>query len=131
MKNSSWKLQAACRNEPDLFLEETHFSASEGTPRGSEDAVGRAKKVCLSCPVRQDCYDAAMDDEAYLGGTERHGIRGGLTARDRILIAAKDPTCARCPNPVAKWQRICHIKRLCRSCQQLALHDPSLKYSKN
>ena len=79
--------------------------------------------------VRQTCLDAAMAEEPYLGGTERHGVRGAFTARERVLVAAEDPLCSKCQeNPVAKWQRICHIKRLCRKCQQEIKEDPEKKY---
>ena len=132
MRNNLWRIRAACAGYQDLFLEETQFSASEGTPKGAEGVVGHAKKICFSCPVRDTCLKTAMEDESYLGGTERHGIRGGLTARERILVAAQDPDCARCHrHPVAKWQRICHIKRLCRSCQQDVLLKPEEKYFPN
>jgi hypothetical protein len=132
MRNTEWKLQANCYGDEELFLEDTLLSASEGTPRHAEDAVGRAKKICFSCPVKTQCLTAAMEDESYLGGTERYGIRGGLTARERILIAAQDPMCARCrKKPVTQWQRVIHLKRLCRSCQQLVLADPAEKYFRN
>lgn len=128
MRSTLWKDRAACQEDPDLF-EETQFSASEGTPAHGLALVGRAKQVCFTCPVRQRCLDAAMEDEAYLGGKERHGIRGGLTARERVLIAAKDPKCARCrTRDVAEWARVINLRRLCRGCLADIAIRPAERY---
>ena len=36
-----------------------------------------AKKVCLTCEVRQDCLESALSND------ERFGIWGGLSERER------------------------------------------------
>lgn len=40
-----------------------------------------AKLVCQLCDVRQQCLDFALDTD------ERHGIYGGLSARERRSLA--------------------------------------------
>ena len=42
----------------------------------SEETV-TALRVCATCPVQQICLSVAMDND------ERHGVWGGLTARQR------------------------------------------------
>lgn len=61
----SWREQAACTSaDPDLFYD------------GGASTV-KAKKLCVSCPVRQQCLDTA------LAATERFGIWGGMTPIQR------------------------------------------------
>lgn len=61
-----WQENAACRTEdPDLFFPE------RGSPGDS------AKKVCVTCPVRIPCLEYA------LANSERYGVWGGLTERER------------------------------------------------
>jgi Transcription factor WhiB len=42
-----------------------------------------ALALCRSCQVRDDCLDAAMKEEA---GSQKFGIRGGLTADERKAL---------------------------------------------
>jgi WhiB family redox-sensing transcriptional regulator len=44
---------------------------------GITDDTRAAKRVCLSCPVKQECLDYALERD------EPFGIWGGLTARER------------------------------------------------
>lgn len=91
--------------------------------------VVRAKRTCIVCPVRQQCLDTAMSEERYLGGTERHGVRGGLTAAERIKLAAQDPMCARCRDkPVAPYKEETKAKRLCNSCSISLQNDVLARY---
>jgi WhiB family redox-sensing transcriptional regulator len=63
-----WRFDAACASvDPDLFF-----------PRRGEEGSSQAKAVCATCPVRQDCLDAAI-----LEG-ERYGIWGGLNYHERV-----------------------------------------------
>ena len=62
----TWQEHAACRAmDPELFF------PTRGAP------TREAKEVCLRCPVRAECLDAAMT------GRERFGIWGGLSERER------------------------------------------------
>jgi WhiB family redox-sensing transcriptional regulator len=59
------------QTDPELFFPEKG---------GSTKA---AKKICMACPERIDCLEAA------LAGEEKFGIWGGLTERERRRILRK------------------------------------------
>lgn len=62
----SWQQDALCAQvDADLWFPEKGGSTRE------------AKKVCLSCDVRADCLEYALD------GDERFGIWGGMSERER------------------------------------------------
>lgn len=69
----SWHDAAACRGE-DLWL----FFGSDGE-RSAEREIreAEAKKICIGCPVREECLDQA------LSRPERAGIFGGLNPEER------------------------------------------------
>ncbi len=67
---SDWRDHALCRGvDPSVFHpadeEENEFSAEP------------AKAICFQCPVREACLEHAI------GVREKHGVWGGLTARER------------------------------------------------
>src|SRR3954447_15134955 len=65
-RENTWQDQALCaETDPEAFFPEKGGSTRE------------AKKVCLSCSVRDDCLEYA------LGHDERFGIWGGLSERER------------------------------------------------
>lgn len=71
MRSTSWMSQAGCKSvNPELFF-----------PLGSSDApdwqIARAKRICSSCPVRNDCLAYAVDT------AQKYGIWGGLTELER------------------------------------------------
>ena len=75
--SESWREVAACaQTDPELWF-----------PTGGGN--GRAgKKICGGCPVQAECLQDALD----VGDVE-HGVRGGLSARDRaalLLVAMGD-----------------------------------------
>lgn len=76
--NRSWHADAACRGRPTWLW----FPG-----RGDHDAVARAKKVCGACLVRSECLDAHL--------SERDGIYGGLSARERALVRSDRPALVR------------------------------------
>ncbi|XNZ00534.1 WhiB family transcriptional regulator [Micrococcus luteus] len=62
----AWQVDALCaQTDPEAFFPEKGGSTRD------------AKKVCGSCPVRQECLDYAMAND------ERFGIWGGLSERER------------------------------------------------
>ncbi len=64
----SWQLQAACRGaDPLIFF----------PSRGENSLLLRAKAICQTCPVRQDCLEQALRDG------EKHGVFGGTSERER------------------------------------------------
>ena len=62
----SWQDRALCaQTDPEAFFPEKGGSTRE------------AKKVCLTCEVRDDCLESALMND------ERFGIWGGLSERER------------------------------------------------
>lgn len=62
-----------------------------------EDALARAKAVCATCPVRVQCHEAAMAEEAGAAESRRFGVRGGITPGQRYSIWRRDSMrCERC-----------------------------------
>jgi WhiB family redox-sensing transcriptional regulator len=61
-----WQERALCaQTDPEAFFPEKGGSTRE------------AKRVCLTCDVRGDCLDYALEHD------ERFGIWGGLSERER------------------------------------------------
>ncbi|WP_259557276.1 WhiB family transcriptional regulator [Brachybacterium sillae] len=62
----SWHERALCaQTDPEAFFPEKGGSTRE------------AKKVCVSCEVRAECLEYALEND------ERFGIWGGLSERER------------------------------------------------
>ncbi|MEV0868408.1 WhiB family transcriptional regulator [Brachybacterium paraconglomeratum] len=62
----SWQERALCaQTDPEAFFPEKGGSTRE------------AKKVCISCEVRAECLEYALEND------ERFGIWGGLSERER------------------------------------------------
>ncbi|MDO5661987.1 MAG: WhiB family transcriptional regulator [Brachybacterium sp.] len=63
---ASWQERALCaQTDPEAFFPEKGGSTRE------------AKKVCVSCDVRAECLEYALQND------ERFGIWGGLSERER------------------------------------------------
>jgi len=70
LTGTNWRDHAECRGvDPGIFHpvdeEENEFAAEE------------AKQICFACPVREACLEHAISVR------EKHGVWGGLTARER------------------------------------------------
>ena len=64
-----WQERALCaQTDPEAFFPEKGGSTRE------------AKRVCLSCEVRVQCLDYALEND------ERFGIWGGLSERERRKV---------------------------------------------
>ena len=62
----TWQERALCaQTDPEAFFPEKGGSTRE------------AKKVCVSCEVRAECLEYALEND------ERFGILGGLSERER------------------------------------------------
>jgi len=65
-EEAGWQERALCaQTDPEAFFPEKGGSTRE------------AKKVCLTCEVRDDCLEYALMND------ERFGIWGGLSERER------------------------------------------------
>ena len=91
MVPEEWLLEAACRSDnADIFFPEDYGTsgvlsdAALEDPEIRETIAGRiesyAKGICMTCPVRLDCLNYALEND------ERYGIYGGASARDRERI---------------------------------------------
>jgi len=70
-----WGDFALCRGaDTDLFFTET---------RGRYGATERAKKICRDCQAKDDCLTYAIER------SERHGIWGGLTTKQRQRLGPR------------------------------------------
>lgn len=76
----SWVDRAAClgHDNPDLWHPDS------GDPADAAEAIG----ICMGCPVVSACLNAALAEEGGRGMASRHGIRGGLTDRQRHRMYA-------------------------------------------
>jgi WhiB family redox-sensing transcriptional regulator len=71
-KNIDWRVEAVCaQTDQEAFFPEKGGSTRE------------AKKVCLSCEVREKCLEWALAND------ERHGVWGGLSERERRKLKRK------------------------------------------
>lgn len=76
----SWRDRAACAG---------HDSRLWFAQLGGEHRYDTARSICWRCPVREACLEAALVEEAeYVGGC-RCGMRGGLTPRERMVLAGR------------------------------------------
>ncbi len=70
LDRAAWETQAACRDlDTELFFSD------------DLDEISAAKRICLACPVRTRCLDAAVERG------EQYGIWGGhLFVAGRIVL---------------------------------------------
>lgn len=109
-----WMERAMCVGEdPELFFPDTGTCR---TPGVTEQQVADAKTVCAVCPVSNECLEAAMREEADLAGYLRFGIRGGTTAAERSLIAARRTVSSRTAD-----QKMAEIEKLIQHADPLSI----------
>ena len=69
LDEAAWQERALCaQTDPEAFFPEKGGSTRE------------AKRVCLSCEVRAECLEYALEND------ERFGIWGGLSERERRRV---------------------------------------------
>ena len=85
MNDQTWRADAACVGEPtEAFFADERWAEVEGRfVRWTHASELDAKALCAVCPVRDDCLDHAMTLP------ERHGVWGGLNARERDRLRRK------------------------------------------
>lgn len=73
-----WVKQAACAGPEYAGHRDIWFP----TP-GDQETIALAKTICGLCPVQRACLVDALRTEGSRARDNRHGIRGGLTGRQR------------------------------------------------
>jgi len=77
---ADWRDLALCaETDPEMFFPD------QGEPSGP------AKRVCAACQVRAECLQYALDRG------ERFGVWGGLSERERRVLARQPNPARRCP----------------------------------
>lgn len=75
-----WQLKAACRGpQASVFFPPPHFERKDE----KLDRETRAKSICTTCSVKQECLDYAVAIR------EPHGIWGGLNESERRALIAQ------------------------------------------
>ena len=70
MEQNAWMARGACRNyEPSVFF------PSDGV------GVDRARKICATCNVTEDCLEYALVNRID------HGVWGGCSERERRRLS--------------------------------------------
>ena len=71
-----WQRYGACRGrDSGQFF---HPDGERGASRMRREVA--AKEVCLSCPVRAECLEYALETG------QRHGVWGGLSEHERRVL---------------------------------------------
>lgn len=82
-----WREQAACRGMgAEMFV----------LDKGDSSDVAKAKAVCATCGVQQECYEEA-ETPVYIGGVlaPTLGVWAGMSGKDRRnLRIARESACA-------------------------------------
>lgn len=71
IQRPAWQKKRACADESTS----TFYPAP-----GDTHLLRKAKAICATCTVRRECLDYALEN------SERFGIWGGKSARERMLI---------------------------------------------
>lgn len=106
---NDWHHQAACQGTPlDVFYPETNTSTN---------MYNQARAICATCPVLNECRDAAIREE---GGTPNrtwlYGYRAGMTPRQRWkFLAPHLQACKRCGADTPRD----HGRRYCAACRPI------------
>ncbi len=78
-QDETWREHAACRGKLDLFM--PVFTEQRVV---TEERHAKAVVICQRCPVKQECLEYA------LGNSEKMGVWGGTTPRQRRRMLAKE-----------------------------------------
>lgn len=73
-ERDTWQAHAACQGQMGLAFYPPLRTERRSVKASREE---RAKEICQSCPVQNDCLDHALTVN------ERYGIWGGLTENER------------------------------------------------
>lgn len=94
---TSWISKAACKGRTELF-----YSKLSERPQAEARRVAKAKQICSTCPVIEECREAGRVNREF-------GVWGGETDEDRYALGFfnNDPV-------IRKRQRASERRRLRR-----------------
>lgn len=76
--DAPWMNDAKCRGmSSELFFGKEYEGRQRHRPSLTSIEVRRAKAICAICPVMQECFEFAMEND------EEYGIWGGTTKSER------------------------------------------------
>jgi WhiB family redox-sensing transcriptional regulator len=79
LADQAWQIRAACRGPQSVvFFPPPHFERKDEKLEREQ----RAKAICTTCGVRDDCLDYALEIR------EQHGVWGGLNESERKAVLA-------------------------------------------
>jgi hypothetical protein len=98
----NWRDRAACVGEPiDVFFPIPLHPGRAGH-RKDYDPYATARLVCAGCPVKDECL---VDAVVHESNATAHGMRGGLTPRQRRGMSRQRLTrCEVCGNHFTTWR---------------------------
>ncbi|MEB3031767.1 WhiB family transcriptional regulator [[Mycobacterium] nativiensis] len=114
-----WSERSLCRQiDADVFFPER--DDADPTPRAEK--VATAKAICALCPVRDECLQAALDND------EEFGVWGGLTKAERNRLhgsrGSRPPRILMpCGTPAAARRHARHNEPLDEACRRAAARD--------
>ena len=80
LADQAWQVRAACRGPQSIvFFPPPHFERKDEKLEREQ----RAKAICMSCGVKDDCLGYALQIR------EQHGIWGGLNESERKAMLAE------------------------------------------
>ena len=83
LADQAWQIRAACRGPQSIiFFPPSHFERKDEKLEREQ----RAKAICISCGVKDDCLAYALQIR------EQHGIWGGLNESERKALFADRET---------------------------------------
>lgn len=93
---------AACRGCPDAFFTDIWPPRKDGTSSTEADveALERARDICRQCPVRTDCLEWAMREEAGAAAETRYGLAALLTPQQRWSLEKRGTLRSECHEEV-------------------------------
>lgn len=110
-----WTKNAACLNHRSLFDPVYDNGVARTNPEYRQE-IQKAKDICNSCPARELCLEDAMEQEKEEKSEDRWGVRGGLTAKERMVKVIGATECARCSAPITSRLENYNAKVLCKKC---------------
>lgn len=104
LADDQWRDEAICKGALSYFYERPLPIDDEGVRSIDVEAVDAARSMCDVCPVRGQCFEQSMADEAGKAISNRDGVAAGMTPHQRHSAEKRSsvrcPVCGRTYDPV-------------------------------